>query len=754
MDDIVKEFLVESLEGLDQLEHDFVELEKNPDDSPRLANIFRCIHTIKGTCGFLGFSKLESVTHKGENLLSKLRDGEIRLNPEITSALLTLVDAVRAIMACIEADGSEGDADFSDLISTLTRLLEGSTKGGESASAEAPEQGEAAAADGSAPSPEAVAAETPPARAEAAPPAPAASVPSPEPEPAASNEPRRQESVSDQSIRVDVQLLDQLMNLVGELVLARNQVLQYSASESSAVLNATSQRLNLITSELQEGVMKTRMQPIGNVWSKFPRVVRDLAVACNKKVRIEMDGKETELDKTLIEAIKDPLTHIVRNAIDHGLEDPDKRVAVGKDATGVLHLRAYHEGGQVNIEISDDGRGIDPSRILEKALGRGLVTSENANRMSDREILSMIFMPGFSTAEKVTNISGRGVGMDVVKSNIEKIGGTVDITSTPGLGTQLRIKIPLTLAIIPALIIRSGEDRYALPQVSLLELVRLEGETARSGIEEVHGVPVYRLRGNLLPLVYLDRELQQRTTDDEDSALNIVVLQADDQSFGLVVDEITDTEEIVVKPLSKQLKGLKTFAGATIMGDGSVALILDVTGLATRAGVIGEVRARLSGATDGSGSESGSQYQTMLLFMVGDNRRVAIPLSMVARLEEFDRGVVENAGEMEVVQYRGRILPLINVQRILGVPPSSSEDGNTIQVIVYSQEGSTVGLVVDRIVDIIEDNVRVQRRRSHDGILGSAVIHDKVTDLLDVGAALEAARIDLYSETQTLDVRN
>ena len=763
MDDIVKEFLVESLEGLDQLDNDFVELEKNPDDSARLANIFRCIHTVKGTCGFLGFSKLESVTHRGENLLSKLRDGAIRLTPEITSALLTLVDAVRAIMACIEADGTEGDVDFGDLIATLTRLNDGK-------SAEAPAAAESSPAEAASPAPaETASAEA--ASAEAAPaevPAPEAAPPAPEPKAEARPEPeqptatelKRNEptSVSDRSIRVDVELLDQLMNLVGELVLARNQVLQYTTAANSSLLNATSQRLNLITSELQEGVMKTRMQPIGNVWSKFPRVVRDLAVACGKKVRIEMEGKETELDKTLIEAIKDPLTHIVRNAIDHGLESPEDRKVAGKDEMGTLLLRAYHEGGQVNIEISDDGGGIDPTRILQKAMKRGLITTEQSSRMSDREILNLIFMPGFSTAEKVTNISGRGVGMDVVRSNIEKIGGTVDISSSVGMGTMLKIKIPLTLAIIPALIVRGGDERYALPQVSLLELVRLEGDTARNGIEEVHGVPVYRLRGNLLPLVYLDKELQQTVPpirlDEEDPVLNIVVLQADDQSFGLVVDEITDTEEIVVKPLSKQLKGLQTFAGATIMGDGSVALILDVMGLASQAGVIGEARARLNAAHDHVGSDGAADSQTMLLFMVGDSRRVAIPLSMVARLEEFPRKALENAGEMSVVQYRGRILPLINLQSLLDVPSSKGDDTDTIQVIVYSKDGSSVGLVVDRIVDIIEENVRVQRRQGIDGILGSAVIQDRVTDLLDVGAALDAARIDLFSETQTLDVRN
>ncbi|MEL7367622.1 MAG: chemotaxis protein CheW [Myxococcota bacterium] len=725
MDDIIKDFLVESLEGLDQLERDFVELEKYPDDNARLANIFRCIHTIKGTCGFLGFSKLETVTHRGENLLSKLRDGALELDPDITSALLSLVDATRSIMACIEEDGTEGNVDFSDLIDLLARLHDG----------EAPASTTAA-----------ISVDTP-----------ASTTPddieSMELPTERRHDPR---SVGDRSIRVDVDLLDQLMNLVGELVLARNQVLQFSAHANNPLLNATSQRLNLITSELQEGVMKTRMQPIGNVWSKFPRVARDLAVACNKKVRVQMEGKGTELDKTLIEAIKDPLTHIVRNAIDHGLESPQARRQAGKDETGVLQLRAYHEGGQVNIEINDDGGGIDPSRVLEKALKRGVLTAEQASRMSDRDIVNLIFMPGFSTADQVTNISGRGVGMDVVRSNIEKIGGTVDINSAIGMGTRLRIRIPLTLAIIPALIVRSAGDRYALPQVSLLELVRLEGETARSGIETVHGVPVYRLRGNLLPLVYLDRELKvSRPEASDDSVLNIVVLQADDQSFGLVVDEITDTEEIVVKPLSKQLKGLQTFAGATIMGDGSVALILDVTGLAAQAGVIGQTRPRLATTSESAQSDRADDHQTMLLFSVGHQRRIAIPLSMVARLEEFDRSRIENSSDMEVVQYRGRILPLISLRRLLGISSGENltEGDEPIQVVVYSKEGSTVGLVVDQIVDIIEDKIRVQRRNGRGGIVGSAVIGDHVTDLLDVGAALDAAQINLYSDVQTLDVR-
>lgn len=788
MDDIVKEFLVESHEGLDQLDQDFVELEQNPGDKALLDNIFRCIHTIKGTCGFLGFGKLESVTHVGENLLSKLRDGVVEVTPERTSALLALVDAVRSIMGNIEESGEEGDVDYTELRETLSRLQ--NVDGGGAA---APKPAAEAA-----PAPAEPKAETPPAPTEAAPeppkaeaaPEPAAAEPAPEPSPetepapaveaapepapaaeaapapkaeakpapAAAAAKKGGGAASDSSIRVDVGLLDKLMNLVGELVLARNQVLQHTSLNPDPTLTATSQRLNLITSELQEGVMKTRMQPIGNVWSKFPRVVRDLGVACGKSVSINMEGKGTELDKTIIEAIKDPLTHIVRNAVDHGLESPEEREKIGKPAEGMLTLRAYHEGGQVNIEIADDGKGIDPEKLTQSAIKKGLITADHASRMNEREVLNLIFWPGFSTAAKVTNVSGRGVGMDVVRSNIEKIGGTVDIQSTVGHGTTLKIKIPLTLAIIPALIVTCGRERFALPQVNLLELVRLEGEQARRGIESVHGVPVYRLRGRLLPLVYLNTTLNKKPKKKEDGSddeevVNIVVLQADERNFGLVVDEINDTEEIVVKPLGKQLKNLSAFAGATIMGDGAVALILDVLGLAQRSRVVSESRVRSAHDALTRAASSESEQQTMLLFTVGQSRRVAIPLSMVSRLEEFEREAVEHAGDMEVVQYRGAILPLVRLSTLLG-HPVQVEDEKALQVVVYSDGSSSVGLVVDRILDIVEESLSVQRCDARRGIFGSAVIQERVTDLLDVQAAIEASTISLFDQaTKMADAR-
>ena len=570
----------------------------------------------------------------------------------------------------------------------------------------------------------------------------------------------RASSLSESNIRVDVGLLDKLMNLVGELVLARNQILQFSSTQQDSTFLNTTQRLNLITTELQEGVMKTRMQPIGNIWSKFPRVVRDLATGCGKQIRLEMEGKETELDKTLIEAIKDPLTHVVRNSVDHGVESPEKRLAAGKPAEGRLFLRAFHEGGQVNIEISDDGAGIDVERVKQKALSKSLITLDQATRMNDRELLNLIFLPGLSTAEKVTNVSGRGVGMDVVKTNIEKIGGTVDIHSRPGCGTTLKIKIPLTLAIIPALIVTSGGDRYAIPQVSLLELVRLEGEQARKGIEKIHGASVYRLRGKLLPLVNLNHELrvdEGENSSRRDALVNIVVLQADDRHFGLVVDDINDTEEIVVKPLGKQLKGIPTFAGATIMGDGQVALILDVLGLAQRANVISEIRDRSVGDKTAEAGIRHDDGESLLLLRGPDDGRMAMPLSLVARLEEFARTALEKAGGRQVVQYRGQILPLIHLSAALSErrqeprnadPASPADEDEKIQVVVYTDQGRSVGLVVDRILDIAHEAVNVRKHSGRHGTLGTMVVQGRVTEMLDLKGIITTADPTFFQDVE------
>jgi two-component system, chemotaxis family, sensor kinase CheA len=773
--DIVKDFLVESYENLDRLDRELVGLEKDPQDREALASVFRTIHTIKGTCGFLGFSKLEAVAHVGENLLSRLRDQLLTLNPEITTTLLNMVDAVRQMLSNIDSTGEEGERDDSKLIAELTRLQQ--TPG---VNTETPALNIKTTASATVSVP-------------VSPVAPASVDPSISLgdilmqqagvtalqidralQAQKAGDPRRLGEIlvdqkvlrptdlvnallaqkaargqaSDSSIRVDVGLLDKLMNLVGELVLARNQVLQFTSQVKDSKFHATSQRLNLITTELQEGVMKTRMQPIDNIWSKFPRTVRDVALSCGKEVRIEMEGKETELDKTIIEAIKDPLTHLVRNSVDHGIEVPEVRRAAGKDPVGRLYLRAYHEGGQVNIEISDDGAGLDQERIRRKAVEKSLVGPEQAERMSDGEIFNLIFLPGFSTAEQVTNVSGRGVGMDVVKTNIEKIGGTVDVQSKRGTGTTVHMKIPLTLAIVPALIVSSGGERYAIPQTSLLELVRLEPGQALGGIEMVHGAPVHRLRGRLLPVVYLDRELQIAGKGlpaiQRDGTINIVVVQADGRQFGLVVDEVNDTEEIVVKPLSTQLKSVKAFAGSSIMGDGKVVLILDVLGLAQRAGVVTEARDRSVAEEAVVSAETVPEKQTFLIFAGLGDSRMAIPLSTLARLEEFPVAQVEMSGGQWVTQYRGEILTLVRLsvalqERRTRLSPSQvlpAPGSAPIQVLVLHHEGRSFGLVVERILDIVEDRAEVKAAAPRPGILYSVLIGGRITELLDIPAIL------------------
>jgi two-component system chemotaxis sensor kinase CheA len=682
MDDLINEFLVESTENLDRLDSELVKLETDPSSQELLSSIFRTIHTIKGSCGFLGFSKLEKVAHVGESLLSRLRDGKLSLTPEFTSGLLAMVDAIRIMLGAIQTTEQDGNETYPELIETLNKLQNQGPEPPSKAATEATlpkeptkkQQNDRAKENAAKSVPlasvPAQPGQVPPVPPE--PPAPSAAAPGENSPAQRTTDDSRSKNAAAESIRVDVHLLDRLMNLVGELVLTRNQITQFSARQTDPNLISPAQQLNLLTSELQEEVMRTRMQPISNVFDKFPRVVRDVATARGKQVLIEMVGKETELDRSLLEAIKDPLTHIVRNSVDHGIEIPEERVARGKRPEGHLKLRACHEGGQVLVEISDDGAGIDTARVKSKAIERGVITAPQAARMSEGELLNLVFLPGFSTAEKVTNLSGRGVGMDVVKTNIDRVNGTVDLQSYLGKGTTIKIKIPLTLAIVRAVIIQSNGKRFAIPQVSIQELVRLDADRVRTEIESVHGVPVYRIRGRLLPLVYLNQELklakQAAGQADQEEATNIVVLQANDHPFGLVVNEINDSEEIVVKPLSKQLRALKIFAGATIMGDGKVALILDVVGLAQNANILSEAHDQALAEKTAELAESQDpqiEKQTFLLFAGPDDSRMALPLGAVARLEEFPAADVEKSGGEWVIQYRGKILPLIRLDVVL-----------------------------------------------------------------------------------------
>ncbi len=775
VDDVVAEFLVESYENLDRLDQDLVRLEDDPKQHGTLASVFRTIHTIKGTCGFLGYSRLEGVTHVGENLLSRLRDGTRELDEVKMSALLSMVDAVREMLNAIESSGADGDNDYAELIALLTSLQ----------SAQAPAVAEPAKKKPTRSRAKKATETTAAAAIEAAPVGSAELLDKPmgailveegvvtqdqvniaiaeqslgdqrvigqilvdhgavNPEiveEAAKRQTDAKSSLAESTIRVDVDVLDRLMNLVGELVLARNNILQHIDGQAEPAILAASQRLDLVTGELQESVMKTRMQPIGSVWSKFPRVVRDLAVACNKQVRMETEGEETELDKTIIEAIKDPLTHVVRNAIDHGIEMPDVRVAAGKPAEGTLKMRAHHEGGQVVIEISDDGAGIDAPKVRAKAIERGVITHAQADQMSDREAMNLIFLPGFSTAKQVTNVSGRGVGMDVVKTNVEKIGGTVEVTSELGRGTTLRVRIPLTLAIVPALLINSNDDRYAIPQREVLELVRVDGERARTAVELLHDTPVYRLRGNLLPLVYM-RELMGFPPSSDSDALTIAVLSADGQQFGLVVDGVVATEEIVVKPLGRMLRNVQVFSGATIMGDGRVALILDVAGIARVSSAAmtahneATEQARLHRSTEADG-----EHTPLLIVATGADARVAIPLADVARLEEIPVSTVESTRGRDVVQYRGDILPLVRVSELVG-SYGDSPLGDDITVVVHAWRGRQIGIIVDRIVDIVETKLPSQR----DQVNTTLVVADRVTELLDVGQVLAGVVGSLFDD--------
>jgi two-component system, chemotaxis family, sensor kinase CheA len=719
--DIIREFLVESHENLSRLDQELVELEKRPKDAALLASIFRTIHTVKGTCGFLAFSTLEAITHQAETLLSQLRDGKRELSPALISLILDTLDATRKVLASIEASGEEGPDHFEELTERLRAAAQ---------------------------STEVVTNQSGPDSTRVPPAEPADHKDSQEP--AESQKPEedvtKSSAVADANIRVGVGLLDKLMDLVGELVLTRNQILQFNTEREDPALNVTSQRLNLITTELQEGVMKTRMQPIGTVWNKLPRVVRDIAVALGKQIRLEMDGAETELDRTIIEAIKDPLVHLVRNSCDHGIEPPDVRAQMGKPPQGRLTLRAYHEGGQVNIEIGDDGAGIDVARVKQKAIEKGLLRPEQAEKLSDREALNLIFQPGFSTAKTITNVSGRGVGLDVVKSHIEKIGGIVDVFSRPGEGATVKLKIPLTLAIIPGLVITSGGERFVIPQVSLLELIRLEGDSGEKHIERVHGTPVYRRRGSLLPIAYLNQVLGLKSPDHAE-VVSMVVLQAEDRQFGLVVDGINDTQEIVVKPLGKQLKGLTVYAGATIMGDGRVALILDVLGIGQRSGVLAESREQSRAATEQK-AQSEMERQRLLLFRAGSYQRLAVPLSLVARLEEFSQSAIERAGGGQVVQYRNRILPLISLRAVLEPgAPDHDQTTDTVQVIVFNDGERSLGVVVDQILDVAEDAVTVRQKTKRKGLLGSAVVGKVVADFLDLNEVIRASAEDWFDGT-------
>ncbi len=739
-EELIQIFLTESKEIVELLDQNIVVWEHEPDNTDLLNDIFRAFHTLKGNAGVVGMPRFEKIAHITEEILTQIRDGKRTINSEVITFLLDSLDQLKVLNAAIEETGSD-QAKVKEIIppgSEKTKAKKATSKAKTKSKAEtkskvkaepSPEVGDEIKADdgswGLFPENITETAESnePPQETE--------------PEPAqtqaaednAPTEATGSKTKSDSTIRVDVSLLDNLMNTVGELVLSRNQIMQFVPQVENANFHAASQRLNLCTSELQESVMKTRMQPISNVFNRFPRVVRDVTQAINKKVTLKLVGAETELDKTIIEGIRDPLTHLVRNAIDHGIEDEPTRVSKGKDARGTLTLRAYHEGGQVNLEITDDGSGIDPNKIKNKAIEKGVLTAQQAEALSDRDTMNLIFKAGFSTAAKITNISGRGVGMDVVKTNIEKIGGSVEILSAINQGTTIKIKIPLTLAIIPALVVTTGEQRFAIPQINLLELVRLEGENIKN-IERIGNAEIYRLRGKLLPIVRLNKVLELHKEQENEESLSIVVLAAGETQFGLIVDRIHDTEEIVVKPLNKHLKTISSFAGATVMGDGKAALILDVVGLADTARIIMEEHNQKSKNNTDDDLKTNRNKQTLLLFSINAEEQFGIPLSLVSRLETFEASKIQTTGNREVIKYRGRILPLLRIENFIDIkPPEPSEK---ISIIVFSVENNEIGFVVREIIDIVETGTDIDTASlPQEALLGSTILDDKITLIID-----------------------
>ena len=701
-EEIVEAFLEESRENLDQLDRDLVSLETRPSDPALLAQVFRTIHTIKGTCGFLGFRRLEALTHVGESLLGSIRGGELQLDAAVTTSLLRLVDAVREVLARIESTGDEGEADHGDVIAELERRLTRVGPPPPSGGGEAPAESHEDVEEGAGVETGHLTPET--------------------------------------SIRVDVSVLDKLMDLVGELVLARSQIGELAADDEEGPLSLPYRQLRIVSGELQEGVMRARLQSVGTVTGKFRRVVRDLATALGKQVVGDIEGEEVGVDKAVNEALRDPLLHLVRNAVDHGIEAPEARIAAGKPAAGHLRIRAFHEGGRVHVDVSDDGRGADPVKLVKQAVATGILTSDEAEELSERDALNLMFRPGLSTKDEVTNLSGRGVGMDVVRAGLEQVGGNIEVSSEPGRGTAFRISVPLTLAIMPAVIVSSGGERFAIPQVDIQEVVHLEADEVEGAIDDVDGAQIYRLRGRLLPLVFLDAQLNLSSTDPA-MGLTIIVLDGDGRRFGLVVRAVGDTTEAVVKPLTRATRSISVFAGVTILSDGRPSLILDVAGLADRAGIVTPV----APITEQPSSDLGIGQAGLLILTGADGGQLAVRMDKVVRLEQFAIEAVERSGSLDVVQYRGEILPLVRVSDVLlerrTEPRGEAQAPSTValQVVVCETSLGLVGLVVHRIDDVAPEPSAPKQPPSRRGVSASVVVDGRVTELLDVEALVEDA---------------
>jgi two-component system chemotaxis sensor kinase CheA len=718
MDDLLREFLTETNESLNLVDAELVRFEQEPNNGAILGNIFRLVHTIKGTCGFLALPRLETLTHAAETLMGKFRDG-MPVTAEAVTLILSTIDRIKSILEAIETSEQEPEGGDGDLIDQLGRMARGEVA--------APPR----AAPLSQPAPAPVELKKPD--------QPEAPEKSDKQDKVGSERPdeERGDRLANHSIRVNVDTLDHLMTTVSELVLTRNQLLEIVRRQEDSDFKVPLQRLSSVTAELQEGVMKTRMQPIGNAWQKLPRVVRDLCAELGKDIELAMRGADTELDRQVLDLVKDPLTHLVRNCADHGIEAPAARIAAGKPAKGTIRLSAWHEGGHIIIEISDDGRGLDLAGIKAKIVEKGLASEAQLAAKSETEICNYIFAPGFTTAAKVTSISGRGVGMDVVRSNIEQIGGTVDLKSVSGVGATFTIKIPLTLAIVSALIVEAGGERFAIPQLAVLELVRA-GNSGEHRIEHIKDAPVLRLRNKLLPLVRLKEVFRLGACDDENGF--VVVTQVGSQVFGVVVDGVFHTEEIVIKPMSSKLRHIPVFSGTTILGDGSVIMIIDPNGVAQALGRAVAAAARAENSELQSREEENDEDTvSLLVFRAGSQQPKAVPLSLVTRLEEIDCRKIEISDGRHLVQYRDQLMPLLRIDAETSLKKEGAQP-----ILVFSDQGRSMGLVADEIIDIVEERLDIEVSSDRPGLLGYAVIKGATTEIIDVGHFLPQAFADWF----------
>ena len=779
MDDLLREFLTETSESLDTVDNQLVRFEQDPNNAKILDNIFRLVHTIKGTCGFLGLPRLEALAHAGETLMGKFRDG-MPVTAEAVTLILGSIDRIKEILGGLEATEAEPEGNDQDLIVQLHQLVERGMEAMSAAPAPAPAPDvQPAVAEGNlvpqilerALRPgevsldelerafrETAAEVVPPSVPEIAPspapkaeasPAPAQRAASPKaPKPAAKKLAVEVEAaaegdrVANQSIRVNVDTLEHLMTMVSELVLTRNQLLEISRRNEDTEFKVPLQRLSNVTAELQEGVMKTRMQPIGNAWQKLPRIVRDLSSELHKQIELEMHGADTELDRQVLDLIKDPLTHMVRNSADHGLETPAERAAAGKPEQGTIRLSAYHEGGHIIICIADNGRGLNTERIKAKAVANGLVSEAELEKMTEAQIHKFIFAPGFSTAATVTSVSGRGVGMDVVRTNIDQIGGTIDIKSVAGEGSSVTIKIPLTLAIVSALIVEAGGDRFAIPQLAVVELVRARANSEHR-IERIKDTAVLRLRNKLLPLMHLKKllKIDDGSSSDPENGF-IVVTQVGSQTFGIVVDGVFHTEEIVVKPMSTKLRHIDMFSGNTILGDGAVIMIIDPNGIAKALGASGSATHEIADENAAMRANAAEQLTSLLVFRAGSDQPKAVPLGLVTRLEEIAADKIELSNGRYMVQYREQLMPLVQMNGV------SVQTTGAQPILVFADDGRSMGLVVDEIIDIVEERLHIEVAGSSEGILGSAVIKGQATEVIDVGHFLPMAFADWFSRKE------